>query len=71
MARNFFDIFYAKGPYNILQYTYKMSLKLTSICRAVSREWNIMTQSPSLWAKIDYSVCRHQVSDYAAAKLGL
>lgn len=45
-----------------------LNIEELSICRAVSREWNIMTQSPSLWAKIDYSVCRHQVSDYAAAK---
>jgi len=43
-----------------------LNIEELCICRAVSREWNIITQSPSLWAKIDYSVCRHKVNDYAA-----
>ncbi|CAG5103002.1 Oidioi.mRNA.OKI2018_I69.chr1.g569.t1.cds [Oikopleura dioica] len=45
-----------------------LNIEEISICRAVSREWNIITQAPSLWSTIDYSVCRHQVSDYAAKR---
>ena len=43
-----------------------LNIEELCICRAVSREWNIMTQSPSLWTNLDYSVTKHHVSNYAA-----
>ena len=43
-----------------------LNIEDLSKCREVSREWSIIVQSPSLWGKIDYSVCRHKIDDVGA-----
>ena len=43
-----------------------LNIEDLSKCREVSREWSIIVQSPSLWGRLDYSVCRHKIDDVGA-----